>query len=160
MVTILMMSAKTANPGLRKTKIFWKKGYDVIILFSGVTSKILSLQSNYIVDVVTWPKFRNPSISMKEVIITSSLEGFDKKNWFFWGVVLVQVQQFGADTRYKLEVLHQCGKRVKTKSQKVLGSNLYGCRSYKEKTGRGGFLVPHPILNKVKSNSDYCKSCF
>ena len=31
--------------------------------------------------------------------------------------------------------LDQCGKRVKTYSQKVLGSNSYVCRSYRGKTG-------------------------
>ena len=36
-------------------------------------------------------------------------------------MVLVQVQQFGNDTRYKIETLHQSVKRIKTKSQKVLG---------------------------------------
>ena len=39
-----------------------------------------------------WPKFGNSSISVREVIITSILQGFDHKNHFFWGVVLVQVQ--------------------------------------------------------------------
>ena len=39
-----------------------------------------------------WPKFGNSSISMKEVFKTSILLGFDKKNHFLWGVVLVQVQ--------------------------------------------------------------------
>ena len=64
MVTIWIMSAKIATPDLRK-KVFWQKYYDV-------TKKILSRDSNYIVDVVTWPKFGNSSISMREVIITSS----------------------------------------------------------------------------------------
>ena len=73
MVTILMMSAKMATPGLRKIKVFWKKGYDVIIFVNDVTNKILSRDSNYIVDVVTWPKFGNSSIFMREVIITSIL---------------------------------------------------------------------------------------
>ena len=73
MVTILMTSAKMANPGLRKIKVFWKKGYDVIIFVNDVNIKILSRNSNYIVDVVTWPKFGNSSISMRKVIITSSL---------------------------------------------------------------------------------------
>ena len=73
MVTILMMSAKMATPGLRKIKVFWKKGYDVIISVNDVTNKTLSRDSNYIVDVVIWPKFGDSSISMKEVIITSSL---------------------------------------------------------------------------------------
>ena len=51
MVTILMMSAKMATPGLLKIKVFWKKGYDVIIYVYDVTNKILSRDSNYIVDM-------------------------------------------------------------------------------------------------------------
>ena len=53
MVTILMMSAKKVNPGLRERKEFLKKGYDVITLVSDVTNKIFSLESNYTIDVVT-----------------------------------------------------------------------------------------------------------
>ena len=45
-------------------------------------------------------------------------------------------------TRYGLEVLHQDGKKVKTKSQNVSGANLYLCRNYRRKTGRGAFLPP------------------
>ena len=66
-----MMSAKMATPGLLKITVFWNKGYDVIISVDDVTNKILSRDSNYIVDVVMWPKFGNSSISMREVIITS-----------------------------------------------------------------------------------------
>ena len=73
MVTILMMSAKMATLGLLKTKVFWNKGYDVIISVHDVTNKILLRDSNYIVDVVMWPKFGNSSTSMREVIITSIL---------------------------------------------------------------------------------------
>ena len=71
MVTILMMSAKMATPGLLKIKVFWNKGYDVIISVHDVTNKILSRDSNYNVNVVMWPKFGNSSISVREVIITS-----------------------------------------------------------------------------------------
>ena len=46
------MSAKLATPGLLKIKIFQNKGYDVIIPDYDVTNKILSRDSNYIVDVV------------------------------------------------------------------------------------------------------------
>ena len=67
------MSAKMATPGLLKIKAFWNKGYDVIICVHHVTRKILSGDSDYIVDVVMWPKFGNSSISMREVIITSIL---------------------------------------------------------------------------------------
>ena len=65
-----MMSAKMATPGLLKITVFWNKGYDVIISVHDVTNKILSRDSNYIIDVVMWPKFGNSSISMREVIIT------------------------------------------------------------------------------------------
>ena len=68
-----MMSAKMATPSLLKTTVFWNKGYDVIISVDDVTSKILSRDSNYIVDVFMWPKFGNFSISMREVITTSML---------------------------------------------------------------------------------------
>ena len=67
------MSAKMATPSLLKTTVFWNKGYGVIIPVDDVTNKILSRDSNYIVDVVMWPKFGNSSISMREVIITSIL---------------------------------------------------------------------------------------
>ena len=50
-VTILMMSAKWATPGLLKIKIFQNKSYDVIVLDYDVTKEILSRNSNYIVDV-------------------------------------------------------------------------------------------------------------
>ena len=68
-----MMSAKMATLGLLKIKVFWNKGYDVIISVHDVTNKILSRDSNYIVDVVMWPKFGNSSISMREVITTTIL---------------------------------------------------------------------------------------
>ena len=73
MVKLLMMPAKMATPELLKIKVFWNKGHDIIISVHDVTSKILSRDSNYIVDVVMWPKFGNSSISMREVIITSIL---------------------------------------------------------------------------------------
>ena len=47
-----MISAKLATPGLLKITIFQNKVYDVIILDYDVTNKILSRDSNYIVDVV------------------------------------------------------------------------------------------------------------
>ena len=52
MVTILMLSAKKATLGLLKTKVFCNRGYDTITFLRDVTNKILSRDSNYIVDVV------------------------------------------------------------------------------------------------------------
>ena len=46
-----MMSAKKATAGLLKITVFWNKSYDVLIPVDDVTSKILSYDSNYIVDV-------------------------------------------------------------------------------------------------------------
>ena len=49
MVTILVISAKFAAPGLLKLNIFQNKDYDVIILDNDVTNKS---DPNYIVDVL------------------------------------------------------------------------------------------------------------
>ena len=68
-----MMSGKLTTPGLLKIKIFWIKGYDIIILDYDFAKKILSHDSKYVVDVVVWPKFGNSSTSIGEVIITSIL---------------------------------------------------------------------------------------
>ena len=81
---------------------------------------------------------------MREVIITPILYGFDQKNNFLRG---------GLDSssiiwnwfRYGFEILHQSGKRLKPKIRKVLGANLYVCRSYRRKTGKGGGIFdPNP----------------
>ena len=68
---ILMMSRKIATPGLLKVKLFWNKGFDVIISIHDDPNKILSGDSSYTVDVVMWPKFGNSSISMREVVTIS-----------------------------------------------------------------------------------------
>ena len=68
-----MISAKMTAPGILKITVFWTKGYDVIIYVHDVTSKILSRDLNYIVDVVMWWKFGNSNISIKEFIIISIL---------------------------------------------------------------------------------------
>ena len=78
------MSAKLVTPGLLRIKIFRNKSYDVIIPDYDITKKLLSCESNYIVNVVMWPKFDNSSISMRQVIIRQILWGFDQKTTFFF----------------------------------------------------------------------------
>ena len=73
MVTILIMLAKIATLVLVQIKVFWNKSYDVIISVHDFANKILSHDSNFIVDLVMWPKLGNSSISMREVIITAIL---------------------------------------------------------------------------------------
>ena len=65
MIAILMMSAKLANPGHLKGKIFWNKGYQVIISVHDVTNKILSPDQDYIPNVDIWPKFGKSTISAR-----------------------------------------------------------------------------------------------
>ena len=69
-VEFLIMSAKLATLDLLEIKVFWNRGYDVITSVFDVTCKILSRDSNYIVDVVMCPKFANSSIALREAIIT------------------------------------------------------------------------------------------
>ena len=52
MFKILMMSAKMAATVLLKIKVFGNKGYYVIYFVYDVTNKILSHDSNYIMDLV------------------------------------------------------------------------------------------------------------
>ena len=53
---ILMKSAKMAVVGLLKIKLFWNKGYDVIISHHDITNKISWRDRNYIVGVLMWTK--------------------------------------------------------------------------------------------------------
>ena len=68
-----MMSAKMATLELVIIKVFWNKGYEVIISTYDITNKILLRDTNYIVDVALRQKFGYSRISMKEVIITLTL---------------------------------------------------------------------------------------
>ena len=68
-----MMSAKIATQGLLRIKIFLKKVYDAITFFLDVKKKMLSQNSNCIVDVVMRPKFGNSSVYIREAIIDSIL---------------------------------------------------------------------------------------
>ena len=85
MVEILTLSVKVTTPGIFKVAKFLNKSYDVIIFAYGVTNKILLLNSNYMVDVIMWPKFFNSGISKREVIKASILKEFDQKNIFWRG---------------------------------------------------------------------------
>ena len=72
-------------------------------------------------------------------------------------MTLVEVQTFGTGTRYVLEILYQCGKRVKTKSQE---QTLRFSEVTEEKLVERAFLPPPPILNMVKDKRLYHVSLF
>ena len=104
----------------------------------------LSLASNHIADIVMWPKITKSSISnfyeRRRHNFYNSLRILPEKP-FFLEVVLVQVKQFVTGTRYGLEILQKCDKRIETKNQKVLRTDSY---IFSEATGSGVFL---PINN-------------
>ena len=114
MVTVLMMSAKMITLGLLKIKVFWNKGYHIIISLHNVTNKILSRDSNSIAGVVMWPKFGNSSISMTSYHNLNFL-GIWKKHFFLRGGTITitgatnDVAASEADKKIKrqyLEIMH------------------------------------------------------
>ena len=150
MVAIMMMSTKLATLSFLKIKVFWNKGNDIIISVHNVTNKILSHDMSNILDVVMWPKFDNPSVSMRKVFITSILYGFDQKKQFFEGCCWFKFNNLGLALCMTLKFYRTVAKglsdkRVKTKTHKVLEVNFYLCRSYRGKTGGRPFCQP-PIL--------------
>ena len=50
MIVTFGISVKLASPSFLKIKVFWNKGYEVIISAHNIISKILSRDPNYIVD--------------------------------------------------------------------------------------------------------------
>ena len=120
MVTILMMPAKMATLGLLEIMVYWNKGCNVVIFVYDVSNKILPGDSN--------------SQFYKDLT----------RKTLFWGVNVVMA----LDTRYNLQVLHQCGKGVENKSQSALGANSYVCRCCKGKNGREGFFGSS-TLNRI-----------
>ena len=93
--------------------------------------KLLLCNSNFIIGVVMWPKFRSSSISMREVNITKILKELNQKKPFFEGCSWFKFNNLGL-----VLGMTKCGKRGKTKRQKMLGANFYVCRNFRGKTGR------------------------
>ena len=135
------MSAKAATLDVLKINVFWKKADDLVVFVSDVSNETLSYDSNYIVDVVMWPKFGN--ISRREAIINSMLQGFDQKNHVFEEWSWFRFNNLGLRLAMAL-------KWVKIKSQKILGANSYVCRSYRGKTGWGSpFAHPQCLIGLI-----------
>ena len=94
MISILMMSAKLATPGLQT---------------------FVSCGSNSIVDVFRWPKF------MREVIITSNWEEFDQKNWLFKGCSQFKFNNLGLVIGITLKFCSSVAEELTLKVSKFLG---------------------------------------
>ena len=71
-----MMPAKLATLGHLKIKVFRNKDCDTMVSVHDVTKKILSLDSNFIIDVVISPKFGNSSyhnLNFKQIYQTNQI---------------------------------------------------------------------------------------
>ena len=149
MVTILIMSAKLATLGLLKIKVFRNKSYDVIISIHDVTRKILSRDSNYIVDLVMKQKFVNCNIS-----VNSNFVRIWSENTLFFrgGCCWFKFNNLELALTMALKFYISVGKGLKLKFKKFWGTNSYVSRSYKGKTVRGPFCSPSPILDRVNVN--------
>ena len=100
---------------------------------------------------VFWKKGYGVIIFVHDVTNQILLQGFDQKSHFFEGCSWIKFNNLELALGMAL-TLHQCDKKVKTKSQKVLRANSYICISYRGKIGRGCLFAPPPlpIFNRVK----------
>ena len=85
------MSAKLTAPGLLKIKVFWNKGYDVIISVYDISKEILLRESNYVVDVVMLLKFGNYNFYERSYHNLNFMRIWPEKS-ILQGVLLVQIQ--------------------------------------------------------------------
>ena len=112
MVAILMISAKLATLGYLKIKVFWNKGYDVIISAHDVTNIVLLIDSKHIVDVVMRTNFGSSRIFMREVMIPTIYKDLTWKINFFEGC---------CSFKFRLTLVMALEKGLKRKVRKFLG---------------------------------------
>ena len=62
---------------------------------------------------------------------------FEERSW-------IKFNNLGLALGTNLKLYTSVAKRIRIKSQKVLGAKFYVCGSYRGKTGRGAFLPPPP----------------
>ena len=101
-----------------------------------------------------WPKFCNSSISMREVILTSTFSGFDQN--FFEGCVWFKFNNLGLALGMTLKFYTSLKKGFKLKVRKF-SALIPTFVEVKGKDLVGGFLFPRPLpqpfLNNVKNIS-------
>ena len=143
MVTILMILAKMVTPALVKIQIFWNKGYDVIISVSDATSKILSRDSNYIIDVVMWPKFGYCSISMRKSYHNLNFRRiWPEKTLFFEGWSWFKLNNLRLTVGTNLEFYTSMAKGLKLNIRKCCGLNPAFVEVTGGKLVEGGLFAP------------------
>lgn len=77
-IAVMIISVKLANPDLlQKTEFRKKDPWHQNV--EDATSKTLSRDPNYVIDIIMWPKFGNTSDSLGEIITISILQEFELK---------------------------------------------------------------------------------
>ena len=140
---MLMMSPKMATPGLLETMVFWNKCSGVINAAHDANSKMLSRDSNYVVDEVMWQK---ASISVREGIVAPILLGFDQKSRSFEGCSWFNFDNLGLSLGTNLKYYTNVAEGL---NQKVLAANSYVRTSYSGKPDRSDLSAKSWIGLKV-----------
>ena len=113
-----MISAKMANSVLLKITVFWIKGYDVIIHVDDVISKILSRDSNYIVDVFMWPNLVTLVFLCKKLSQSQFYKDLTRKTAFFEEWSWFKFSNLGLALGTNLKFYASVAKGLKTKVRK------------------------------------------
>ena len=136
-----MMSAKMATTGSLRITVFWNIEYDTIIFVDDVSNTISSLDSNCVADLLMWPKFGNPSISMKEV---ANLKDLIRKTACFEGWPWLKfnnlVLTLGTNLKFYTSLEKGLKLKVRTIWELIPTFVSYVCSSYSGKIGSGGLL--------------------
>ena len=144
MVAILSMSAKSVILGLPKIIVFWNKKYDVLTSVFNEAKQSLSYDSNFIVDVVMWPKFVNSRISIGEIIYLTFITIWLEMGFFYGCFGSSSI--FRIISKWSLEILHHYKIKVKTKSQRLREGRRIN--SYVVEVGKivwGSFQAPYSL---------------
>ena len=145
MVAILILLAKLGPPGFLKKKVFWNKGYEVIIFAYAVVNNILSRNSNYIVDlVVMWLKF-SKNFYERSYHNFNFIKIWPEKTIFFEGCSLFKFNNFGLIIPMALKFYASgVAKRSKLKGRKILRLIPTFVELTVEKLVGESFNSPHP----------------
>ena len=145
MVTPLMMSAKMAAPGLLKTKGFWNKGYHVIRFFHDITKKVLSHDSNYVIDVIMCQSLVTIAFLWEKLSQPQFNRNFTRKIAYFKGWSWFKLNNLGLIPGKNFKFYTGVAKRLKLKVRKFWGIILTFLEVAGEKLVRGkiGWIIYH-----------------
>ena len=135
-MVLVLMSAKLTTLDLLRIKVFWNKDYDVMTSVHDVTSKILSRDSNYILDLVMWSNFYERSYH--------KLQDLTWKTTLFKGWSWFKYNNLGLALGVVLKFYTSVARGLKVKVTQFLGLILALVEVTGERLVRGFSAYPHP----------------